>query len=77
MSLTERVFPNTTLSQSPAGSQNKMTLAWIPRHNTHQGNEKADKLAREGASTASTEPKPYYRVAMSITRKSIKLWIEE
>ena len=44
---------------------NQVTLSWVKAHVGHEGNEKADKLAKEGA--ASSEPIPHNTPATSST----------
>ena len=58
------------------GSQNEVTLAWVPGHKGHKGNEKADELAKEGASKALIGPEPFCGVAKPCIRSSINDWLQ-
>ncbi|XP_074042654.1 uncharacterized protein [Leptinotarsa decemlineata] len=44
-------------------TQNRVTLAFVPGHEGHKGNEEADVLARKGASKAMIFPEPFCGVA--------------
>lgn len=57
------------------GSHNKVTLAWIPEHEEHQGNVEANKLAQKGSSMACIESEPYCGVTKSAIKTLLKQWI--
>ena len=59
-------------------SQNKkVTLAWVPGHSGHPGNEKADDLAKQGSSTAFVGPEPFCGIAKARVRQANQKWIAE
>jgi ribonuclease HI len=53
---------------SALANQNDVTLAWIPGHYGLPGNEKAAKLARQGAAMSLVGPEP----ALGISRSTAK-----
>ncbi|CAG9823164.1 unnamed protein product [Phaedon cochleariae] len=58
------------------GSQNRLTLAWVPAHTGYEGNEEADSLARAGANKALNGPEPFCGIAKAIQKTSIKSWMQ-
>ncbi|KAJ8915670.1 hypothetical protein NQ315_000602 [Exocentrus adspersus] len=58
------------------GSRNKLTLAWVPGHKRHKGNEEADRLVREGAGRALIGPEPFCGIAKTHVRASIDEWMD-
>ena len=52
-----------------------VTLAWVPGHSGYPGNEKADELARQGASMAFMGPEPSCGIAKARVKQVIKQWI--
>ena len=58
------------------GRHKKVTLAWVPGHKGHQGNEKADELARQGSSMAFVGPEPFCGIAKAVVRQAINKWME-
>ncbi|KAK9497993.1 hypothetical protein O3M35_003884 [Rhynocoris fuscipes] len=53
------------------GRHNQVTLAWVPGHSGHRGNEKADEAARLGATLEFIGPEPFCGLSRSIIRSSI------
>lgn len=59
------------------GSHKKVTLAWVPGHEGHPGNEKADELARQGASKAFVGPEPFCGISKTTIASAVKRWVED
>ncbi|XP_074031018.1 uncharacterized protein [Leptinotarsa decemlineata] len=57
-------------------TQNRVTLAWVPGHEGHKDNEKANVLAREGASKAMICPEPFCGLAKAYIKPSINSWMQ-
>ena len=57
------------------GNQNKVTLVWVPGHKGIEGNEKADQLARKGATTTFVGPEPALGVTKSCIRGVVSQWM--
>ncbi|XP_054287676.1 uncharacterized protein LOC129003409 [Macrosteles quadrilineatus] len=55
---------------------NRIQLAWIPGHAGHEGNERADVLAGEGAKSELIGPEPCCGVPVSKCRSKIITWAE-
>jgi hypothetical protein len=51
-------------------------LYWVPGHARVQGNEIADKLARDGSVQRFVGPEPFLGVSRQNIRKKIKCWME-
>lgn len=72
---------NTIEYLNSLGQSNCVRICWVPGHNNHAGNEKADELAREGSSTttlATEEVRPpftWYKT--SVKGESNKVWETE
>ena len=52
--------------------QNAVTLKWVPAHTGIKGNEEADKLAKNGASSSFIGPEPYSGVSVGVIKHSKK-----
>ena len=47
---------------------------WVPGHEAHVGNERADLLAKKGACSPFTGPEPFCRVKNGFHYKEIRSW---
>ena len=54
---------------------NKVTLMWVPGHEGIDGNEMADKLAREGTEKRFTGPEPKIGVSVNVRKRLVKEWL--
>ncbi|XP_074038066.1 ribonuclease H-like [Leptinotarsa decemlineata] len=59
------------------GSQNKLSLAWVPGHTGYKGNEEADSLAREGARRSLIGPEPSCGTAKALQKTCNSNWKEK
>ena len=56
--------------------QISVTLKWVPAHTgIFKGNEEADWLAKNEASSSFIEPEPYSGVSVGVIKHSKKQWV--
>lgn len=58
------------------GLHNSLTLGWVPSHEGHAGNERADCLANCGARRPFIGPEPFCGVPSGYIRERLKGWRE-
>ena len=56
---------------------NQVTVKWIPGHEGHVGNERADEKAREGSSTKLVGPEPAIPVSLTLIRSAINREVDK
>lgn len=54
--------------------KNQVHLYWVPGHCGIEGNEKADLLARQGASSQYVGPEPFCGISKCVTQLELKQW---
>jgi len=55
-------------------ASNKVILTWIPGHEGHEGNEKADELAKKGTEAIDNLFKKQCNISISYIKNHIKQW---
>jgi len=58
-------------------SQNEVKLLWVPGHKGIEGNERADQLAKEGATSKFEGPEPVLGLAKSTANAAIRQWLSQ
>ena len=66
-----RMILETINSLNILGSNNKVSIHWIPGHEGVPGNERADELARQGSSERPIGPEPFVPLPSSYITKEI------
>ncbi|XP_054283591.1 uncharacterized protein LOC129000652 [Macrosteles quadrilineatus] len=56
--------------------RNQVKLSWVPGHSGHEGNEKADALARKGAEDQMSGPEPYCGTPISSGVAKVQDWVK-
>jgi len=57
--------------------QRKVHITWIPGHNGHEGNEMADRLAKQGSENAYIGPEPACGIPKSLINLELRDWEKE
>ena len=57
------------------GEHNEVKLIWIPGHECHDGNEKADALARQEAASTKDPNKVECSIPLQLIKARIKNWL--
>ena len=52
-------------------TQNSVTLKWIPGHQGHAGNERADALARQGSASQAIGPEPLLPISLALAKTQV------
>ncbi|XP_065356399.1 uncharacterized protein LOC135950799 [Calliphora vicina] len=63
-------------SLNELGTHNELILCWVPGHEGHAGNERADCLANRGARRSFIGPEPFFGIPRGYTMERIRYWVE-
>ncbi|XP_065361924.1 uncharacterized protein LOC135955503 [Calliphora vicina] len=70
------VVMNCWTSLNELSAHNELTLCWVPGHEGHAGNERADCLANRGARRSFIGPEPFFGIPRGYTMERIRFWVE-
>lgn len=59
------------------GSQNKVTILWLPGHEGILGNETANKLARLDSEKDFNGPEPKFGISLTSRKRLVKEWLRK
>lgn len=74
--ITSKLVRNCIESLIVLGTNNRVTLLWVPGHQGVAGNEKADALAKKGAEAGFIGPEPSLGITKSNAKDTIFRWAE-